>query len=259
MNWYLKRLIGQSERQKRIGLFGGAFHPPHPVHLKLAREASADFDLDAVFFIPSGTPPHKNIKGLSAEQRLFLTEVAVSSLTPLETEKKLKDFAFFEEGKKKRKFMRFYKKQYYRRLFFASFCAPFFVSDFEVKRKETSFSIDTVMHFAHLFPNTKLFLLIGADQAAKFETWKDYKSILNLTTVLVAGRDGEKTKKIFEKFPEMKKIAMKENPASSTKIRALSSQKELKKAIGGGLSLLYLEMIKSNAQKDEIFSKKSLF
>ncbi len=44
----------------RIALFGGTFDPIHNAHLKIAREAVRQFELDRVWFIPASRPPHKS-------------------------------------------------------------------------------------------------------------------------------------------------------------------------------------------------------
>lgn len=43
----------------RYGILGGTFDPPHLGHLVLAQEAYARLRLDRVWFVPTGTPPHK--------------------------------------------------------------------------------------------------------------------------------------------------------------------------------------------------------
>jgi nicotinate-nucleotide adenylyltransferase len=43
----------------RIGLFGGAFNPPHLAHLIVAEFARVHGGLDRVLWIPTGRPPHR--------------------------------------------------------------------------------------------------------------------------------------------------------------------------------------------------------
>lgn len=43
----------------RIGLFGGAFNPPHLAHLVVAESARIHAGFDRVLWIPTGRPPHK--------------------------------------------------------------------------------------------------------------------------------------------------------------------------------------------------------
>lgn len=45
----------------RIGLFGGAFNPPHVGHLVCAQEAHAQLGLDVVVWVPVGHAPHREI------------------------------------------------------------------------------------------------------------------------------------------------------------------------------------------------------
>ena len=45
-----------------IGIFGGAFDPPHSEHIKIAREIAAEFALEKVVFLPSGNSPHKALE-----------------------------------------------------------------------------------------------------------------------------------------------------------------------------------------------------
>jgi nicotinate-nucleotide adenylyltransferase len=45
---------------KRVGIFGGLFDPPHVGHLIIAQSVLEEFFLDTVFFVPAGNPPHKS-------------------------------------------------------------------------------------------------------------------------------------------------------------------------------------------------------
>ncbi|EHQ91757.1 nicotinate-nucleotide adenylyltransferase [Desulfosporosinus youngiae] len=62
----------------RLGIMGGTFDPIHYGHLVAAEMARAEFKLDKVLFIPTGTPPHKNRKGISdAELRFEMVKRAI--------------------------------------------------------------------------------------------------------------------------------------------------------------------------------------
>ena len=43
----------------RVGMFGGTFDPIHVGHLILANEALHQLQLDRIYLIPVGDPPHK--------------------------------------------------------------------------------------------------------------------------------------------------------------------------------------------------------
>jgi nicotinate-nucleotide adenylyltransferase len=63
----------------RIGLFGGAFNPPHVGHLVCAQEAHAQLDLEVVVWVPVGTAPHREIpQDPGAEARLQMCEYATA-------------------------------------------------------------------------------------------------------------------------------------------------------------------------------------
>jgi nicotinate-nucleotide adenylyltransferase len=45
-----------------LGIFGGAFNPPHVGHLLLAQEAHWQLQLDAVVLVPFGEPAHRTLE-----------------------------------------------------------------------------------------------------------------------------------------------------------------------------------------------------
>lgn len=63
----------------KIAIMGGTFNPIHIGHLVCAEEAVSHYGLDRVLFMPTGTPPHKDIEaGISSEDRYRMTEIATS-------------------------------------------------------------------------------------------------------------------------------------------------------------------------------------
>ncbi len=52
----------QSIPNKKIGILGGTFNPPHLGHLIIAEHVKDQLDLDTILFIPSYEPPHKHSK-----------------------------------------------------------------------------------------------------------------------------------------------------------------------------------------------------
>jgi len=69
---------GGSGPGKRIALFGGTFDPPHHGHLVVAQDVVETLELDALYFVPAGMPPHKRDEPMSpARLRLEMVRAAV--------------------------------------------------------------------------------------------------------------------------------------------------------------------------------------
>ena len=66
--------------QKKIGVFGGAFDPPHNAHLALAQTALSELALDALHVIPTGQAWHKARTLSPAEHRLGMTRLAFQDM-----------------------------------------------------------------------------------------------------------------------------------------------------------------------------------
>ncbi len=92
----------------KIGIYGGSFSPPHLGHMKLAR-AFLDFaELDRLYVVPAGVPPHKVLNsGADGNARLEMCRAAFLPLSD-----------------------------------------KISVSDFEVYRTDPCYTVDTLSHFA---------------------------------------------------------------------------------------------------------------
>jgi nicotinate-nucleotide adenylyltransferase len=63
----------------RVGIFGGAFNPPHVGHLVCGQEALVQLELEKVVFMPVGQAPHRDVEGdPGAEARLEMVELAIA-------------------------------------------------------------------------------------------------------------------------------------------------------------------------------------
>jgi nicotinate-nucleotide adenylyltransferase len=140
----------------RIGLYGGSFNPIHFGHLRAAEEVREALNLDLVYFIPAATPPHK-------------LEV---KLAP--ADHRLQMVRAATKGNR-----------------------HFMVADIEIRRAGRSFTIDTVQYFrSTMRGQPEMFLMMGGDQFAEFETWKDCDELTRLCNIAVHTRLGEgETKK----------------------------------------------------------------
>lgn len=77
---------------RRIGVFGGAFDPPHKAHFALAQAAVAELQLDELRIVPTGQAWHKARPLTPARHRLAMARLAFSDLPqavidPRETER----------------------------------------------------------------------------------------------------------------------------------------------------------------------------
>lgn len=60
----------------KIGIMGGTFDPIHNGHLMLGACAYDNFQLDEIWFLPNGNPPHKKEK-TDAKDRLEMVSLAI--------------------------------------------------------------------------------------------------------------------------------------------------------------------------------------
>ncbi|MDF2887861.1 MAG: nicotinate (nicotinamide) nucleotide adenylyltransferase [Lacrimispora sp.] len=68
----------------KIGIMGGTFDPIHNGHLMLGEQAYREYQLDEVWFMPSGHPPHKKNQNITdPDLRLAMTKLAIHGKTGL--------------------------------------------------------------------------------------------------------------------------------------------------------------------------------
>ncbi|MFD2674875.1 nicotinate-nucleotide adenylyltransferase [Gulosibacter bifidus] len=67
-----------AERRRRVGIMGGTFDPIHNGHLVAGSEVAQYFDLDEVYYVPTGNP-YKKTGVTPAEHRYLMTVVATAS------------------------------------------------------------------------------------------------------------------------------------------------------------------------------------
>lgn len=69
-----------SATPRRVGMFGGAFDPPHLAHRALAEAALDQLGLDALHMMPTGQAWHKARSLTSAEHRIAMCQLAFGDL-----------------------------------------------------------------------------------------------------------------------------------------------------------------------------------
>lgn len=79
----------------KIGIMGGTFDPVHNGHLLLGRQAYEEYGLDQVWYMPSGTPPHKRDHQVTgAGDRCAMVALAIRDYPYF----RLSDFEIRREG-----------------------------------------------------------------------------------------------------------------------------------------------------------------
>jgi len=133
----------------RVGIYGGTFNPPHIGHVQAAKVAADQLGLDLLLIIPVGTPPHKKLPPASPSADIRL----FMTLTA---------FRNMQNS---------------------------IVSNIEVKNPEPSYTVETVKVIKEIYPEAKLFLLLGTDMFLSLESWSDHVTLLETVTPAVFSRN----------------------------------------------------------------------
>lgn len=67
-------------RPQKVGVFGGAFDPPHRTHVALAQAAVEQLQLDILHIVPTGNAWHKQRGLTAAEHRLEMCRLAFANV-----------------------------------------------------------------------------------------------------------------------------------------------------------------------------------
>lgn len=66
----------------------------------------------------------------------------------------------------------------------------FEISDYEVRRGGTSYTIDSARYFRGLYPHDELYWIIGGDQLPRLHRWKDIAQLVRLVEFIFLERPG---------------------------------------------------------------------
>ena len=134
---------------KKIGIMGGTFDPIHIGHLILGEAAYQQFQLDRVWFMPAGNPPHKqNRKGrASDEERVEMVRRAIAS-NP-----------------------------------------HFDVSMIEMNEDGYTYTYRTLETLRSQNPDTDYYFIIGAESLFDLDQWREPQRILEACHMVVATRN----------------------------------------------------------------------
>jgi nicotinate-nucleotide adenylyltransferase len=147
----------------KIGVLGGTFDPVHFGHLQLAESAMEECALDQVLFIPAALPPHK--KGTTVTS--FAHRAAMLQLAS----KTSKSFG---------------------------------CNLIESQLPKPSYTIDTLQQLQKYYGDqVRLSFIMGADAFLDIVTWKAYKVLLGLVTVIISLREGYQDRMLLQLLEEL--------------------------------------------------------
>lgn len=144
----------------KIGIMGGTFDPIHNGHLMLGEYAYQEFQLDEVWFMPNGNPPHKSNDTIESQtkNRVEMVRRAIAG------------------------------KEY------------FSLQLYETKNKEVNYSYKTMEHFKRAYPEYTFYFIIGADSLFSIEKWVHPEILLSACIVLAAYRDNTGTDEMLSQI-----------------------------------------------------------
>lgn len=76
------------------------------------------------------------------------------------------------------------------------------VSDWELKQEGKSYSVITLRHFHKVYPNDKLYFIMGSDMLLSFHEWYCFEEILELATLVCISRKDEDTQEKLKRYSE---------------------------------------------------------
>ncbi len=176
---------------KNIAILGGTFNPIHLAHLTMAQCVYATGNYDEILFIPTGAPPHK-------ESDFYIVDKAHRWNMCMLAIEKYDDFT---------------------------------ISDIEMKRKGSSYTVDTLKALIKEHPDNNYFLIIGADSLMNLTSWHNTKHLFKIAKFLVLNRPGFEHE-IHDRIAYLKKnyqatiltVDMPKMDISSSEIRTLISK-----------------------------------
>lgn len=86
------------------------------------------------------------------------------------------------------------------------------ISNFELEKKDTSYTVDTLNYFKNTYKEDDLYYLIGLDSFLNIHFWKDFKFILKNYNLIVASRKMNKNNtylSFIKQYRELKTYAKK--------------------------------------------------
>ncbi len=102
------------------------------------------------------------------------------------------------------------------------------VCDIEIKRQGISYTIDTLTQIKEIYPDSEIFLIMGADMFMTLDSWKNPDRIISLAALCTVPRNSDDLAALSEKETEYRQsgaqtviLDLKKSEISSTMIRQL--------------------------------------
>lgn len=152
--------------ERRIGMLGGTFNPPHLGHLQIAEQVYLEFGLKKVLILPVGIPPHKSgedvLERMLREQmcRLFCAERDFLELCTMEMDRRGYTYTI-----------------------------------------DTLRALSRTLR-----PGDRIYYIIGTDTLFQLETWKEHEAVLrgDFCTFICVPRPGDEMSSVRQKIAELK-------------------------------------------------------
>lgn len=233
-----------ANKRMKVGFLGGAFNPPHKAHILLGETALSYYNLDKLIYIPTHIPPHKVITdGWNEQIRLLLISLAVFAWDAEKVYGYLKKMYLHEGGIKD--FLTLYNSLYLKH--HKDYVE---VSDYEITSNGISYTINTVNSFLAIHPDWEIYIIIGMDQAATLNTWKDYQKLSKLAKFCVAERKAFDSDKVKNDFPFIDIFPFPSINISSSQIRKLFYKGQNIKGLVPDIVLVFLNLLKTSKIKN---------
>lgn len=99
----------------------------------------------------------------------------------------------------------------------------FEVDDYEIRQNRRVFSYETVCHYEDIFPNSRLFFLIGGDQVRQLGEWRNIEDLKRKVTFICARREQGNQ---FVAGADLVPLSSRRIDISATEIRRKSARGE---------------------------------
>lgn len=173
---------------RKTGIYGGTFNPIHKAHLHILTEFYHRLGLDRVLVIPTRIPPHKQAEDLASAEDRLEMCRLAVEGLPIHAE----------------------------------------ISDIEIRRREKSYTADTLQELKNLYPGDELYLLMGEDMFLTVQDWFLPEVIFQNAVICASPRsqDGLQTlrkhgERLSQQYPMFRYIIedIPYLPLSSTEVR----------------------------------------